>query len=429
MSDRPLPLGRSDHRAGAPLELPRPPGALLRFWQRHPRLVDALLAGVFLVVDVFGLFSVFLATGATRPTWLVAVLVMGSAVTAAAVLVRRHRPWLTFAVAWATAIIALVLDGGLYPVWIAVALYSVAVYASTRSAWLGFGWSAAASVGCVALSTQLSAGTAGSVGSTAIVNPFFILITLIATLIGVNAGSRRRYVTALVDRAEQLARERDQQARLATIIERARITREMHDIVAHSLSIMVSLSDGAAAIAEKDPARSRAAMQDISEIGRRSLNEMRRLLGARGADGDESDVDHPSPLHPQPVIADLDELLATFRSAGLPVELVTSGEPPTAAGVQTAIYRVVQESLTNALRYADGARRVTVQLDYRDGGVDAAVTDDGAGAQTEPSAGSGRGLIGIRERALLYGGTMTAGPQPTGGWRVHVSMPQAGDDT
>jgi hypothetical protein len=122
MSDRPLPLGRSDHRADAPLELPRPPGALLRFWQRHPRLVDALLAGVFLVVDVFGLFSVFLATGATRPTWLVAVLVMGSAVTAAAVLVRRRRPWLTFAVAWATAIIALVLDGGLYPVWIAVAL-------------------------------------------------------------------------------------------------------------------------------------------------------------------------------------------------------------------------------------------------------------------------------------------------------------------
>jgi len=422
-------LGGARSSEAADLALPRQPGPLRRFWRRHPRWVDALVAGLYLVVDTFGVFSVFLAAGTTRPPAVTVVLLAGVVAGTAALLVRRRRPWATFVVIAATTLVEGVLDGVVDPVGIGLALYALAVYRSTRSAWTGFAIAAvAASALAVVLSLTVDDGSA-------IVRPVPLLIILAATLLGVAAGDRRRYVAALVDRAAQLARERDQQARLASAAERARIARELHDVVAHSLSVMVSLTDGAAALAEKDPARSREAVRESSAVGRQSLAEMRRLLGVLGANDDATATDDVSgalggaPLHPQPRISDLHGLLASVRTAGLPVTLESHGEPPAHDGVQTVVFRVVQEALTNALRYATGATAVLVRLEYAGGGAEITVTDDGrVDHDTAPSVGSGRGLVGMRERAALYGGTAEAGPSAGGGWRVHVRVPGTEDD-
>jgi signal transduction histidine kinase len=259
-------------------------------------------------------------------------------------------------------------------------------------------------------------------------NSSLLLSLVFALLIGSNIGNRRRYLAALIDRAAQLARERDQQGLLATAAERSRIAREMHDVVAHSLSVMVRLSDGADAVFEKDPARSREAVRQIGEVGRDSLRDMRRLLGVlRTEEGEEV-----AALGPQPTLDELDRLIETYRATGLPVAVQQLGDPPSDTGLQVAVYRTVQESLTNALRYAREPSRVLVQLDYRSGIV-VEVTDDGLFLGPVASVGTGRGLVGLRERAALFGGTAEAGPrlnpetgQDGGGWRVRVTLPHTG---
>lgn len=411
----------------AALALPRPPGALRRFWRRHPWWVDWLIAAAYLVLGLLGHFATFLTTGEARPTGVLAALVTTTVLGTAVLLARRRHPWVTFTGMWVTSVISLVFDGALDSVGVGLAVYALAVYRSFPSAWIAFGTSSVVATVLAVVSAPIARFDVPSVDFPELLIGLFVVPVLFATLVGISVGGRRRYEQALLDRAERLIRERDQQARLATAAERARITREMHDVVAHSLSIMVTLSDGAEALAEKDAARARQAVREIGEVGRRSLTEMRRLLGALGTD-DEETADG-APRHPQPGIADLTELIATFRTAGLPVAVESQGNPPAAAGAQAAIYRIVQEALTNALRYATSPSRVLVRLDYRGEGTRISVDDDGAGAETPAvSVGSGRGLIGMRERAQLYGGSMEAGRRITGGWRVHVTLPEARDD-
>jgi signal transduction histidine kinase len=242
-----------------------------------------------------------------------------------------------------------------------------------------------------------------------------------AGVLGVYLRTRRAFVAAVLERAVTAERDRDHQAMLATASERARISREMHDIVAHSLSVMIALSDGAAAAVPRSPEAAQNAMLEASALGRQALGEVRRLLGSlQPQDGVE--------LAPAPGIAQLDDLAARVRAAGLQVELVIVGEAvPLPPGTQLTVYRMVQEALTNVLKHARAATLVTVTLRYGEQALDIEIENDDAapdGAQRPPGPEPGtlpppgHGLAGMRERAAVFAGSVSAGRRDDGGWRV-----------
>ena len=256
---------------------------------------------------------------------------------------------------------------------------------------------------------------------------------LLAWLLGDSARWRRGYYQALEERAARLERERDAQAQVAAAAERARIAREIHDVVAHNVSVMVVQADGAAFALDGSPQRAREALAAISATGRRALAEMRSLLGVlREPAADDGVPGGADPaLAPQPGVEDLADLLGQARTAGLPVSLRVSGDPrPVPAGEALAVYRVVQESLTNVRKHAGPGATAVVSLDYGEDDLLIRVTDDGAGASAvpglgHPAAGSGHGLAGMRERVELYGGTARSGPRAGGGYEVVARLPVA----
>jgi signal transduction histidine kinase len=252
------------------------------------------------------------------------------------------------------------------------------------------------------------------------VDMFVLLSGLVmaAFLLGTNVRNRRHALSSLRRRAEQLEHERDQQAVIAAADERTRIAREMHDVVAHSLSVMVTLSEGAARKQATEPDRANAAMRQVSTTGRQALDEMRRLLGVLRTE----DTRHS--LAPQPGIAQIDALLEQVRTTGLAAALTVTGTPVTLPpGAELTVYRIVQEALTNTLKHAVYPTRVGVALTHLPGSVTVEVHDDGV---RRPVAGTvGHGLTGMRERAAVYGGTLSAGSDPAGGWRVHAHLPVA----
>jgi len=402
---------------GVDLRLPTPPGLVRRFWSRHPRCADGVLAGVYLAL--LPLVLLLDSTPVSAPA--IATNVVVAVSMTVVLLFRRRFPRLVLALSWIGLLLGFAQYGQLHTVPVLIALYAVAVYRDARTAWIGL--AASASVG--ALAAWLNAATYGSWVSTAIQ---LAIMMLAATLIGINVGNGKRYVVALLDLAEQLARERDQQAQLARVSERARIAREMHDVVAHSLSVMVALADGAHAMALKDPERSRSAMLEVAQTGRSSMQEMRRLLGVLAEDTETDVADGPiapgatAPLVPQPGTDQLVELVESFRSANLPIRLEQNGRAPENAGMQLTIYRIVQESLTNVLRYSDSPSLVTVRVVSMPGTVEVVVTDNGPLHAPGPSQGSGLGIIGLQERVALYGGTVEAGPSAHRGWSVKAAM-------
>jgi signal transduction histidine kinase len=240
-----------------------------------------------------------------------------------------------------------------------------------------------------------------------------------AWILGVNVRTRRAYLASVLERAATAERDVDQQAKLATATERARISREMHDIVAHSLSVMIALSDGAAAAVTGSPDEARTAMNEASTLGRQALGEVRRLLGTL------HEADDDVQLTPAPGIAQLDELAGRVRGAGLAVDLVIVGRPlPLPPAAQLTIYRMVQEALTNVLKHARGATLATVTLRYGRNQVDIEIeNDDQPIVPTARPAGpapssAGHGLAGMRERASVFAGDVDAARRPDGGWRV-----------
>lgn len=413
------PVGDGAVRA---VGLPRPPGVVRRFWGNHPWLFDGLLASLYLLLSGFWALVTPLSSGEWSPLAPILIPLALAVVGAAGLLVRRQRPWLTFAVFAVIAVVALVTDTLAEPIGVALALYALFVYRSNRSGWLAFGVTVVAGVFVLPALDWLRRGSPETPFTSVPGSLLFLVVMLIAALFGVTVGDRRRYIGAILDRANQLARERDQQARIATLAERARITREIHDVVAHSVSVMVSLADGASALAEKDPQRSRSAIQEIGEVGRQSLVEMRQLLGALG--DDSADGEEQSPLRPNPGLNELTALVETFRTAGLPVTVRTHGSAPSSPALQNTIHRIVQEALTNVLRYAKDPREVLLDLDFGGDILVIEVTDDGRQGPPAVSVGSGRGLVGVRERARLAGGIAEAGPLPGGGWRVRVEIPE-----
>jgi signal transduction histidine kinase len=252
---------------------------------------------------------------------------------------------------------------------------------------------------------------------------FFLTGTATAAIgIGLTLRIRRLYLAALEDRATRLEIEQDQRVRLTTAAERTRIAREMHDIVGHNLSVMVSVADGAATLATNRGETSADALRILADTGRQAMSELRRVLGVlreeRGHEEDER------LLGPQPGIHDLDALLTRVRSAGLPVTYRTMGDlDALGSGVQLTVYRIVQEALTNTLKHAGPGATADVTVTKDTDTVHIKVVDTGAGAAGARSGDAGHGLVGIRQRAAMYGGTVTLGPPAAGhGWLVDVAL-------
>jgi signal transduction histidine kinase len=245
-----------------------------------------------------------------------------------------------------------------------------------------------------------------------------VLVLVLAVAIGDGVHSRRANVRMLELRAADLEREQQQQAELAAAAERARISREMHDVVAHSLSVIVAQAQGAAAALERHPRRAAAAIANVVDTGRRSLAEMRRLLG----------VVRQGPAALEPGMAGLAALVGQMCSAGLSVGLDIVGDPvPLPAGVDLSAYRIVQEALTNALKHAGVGTKVLVRLEFTDDALYVDVTDDGPAPpmSADQPATNGHGLLGIAERVHLLGGDVTVGPVGTAGFRVRARLPVA----
>ncbi len=243
--------------------------------------------------------------------------------------------------------------------------------------------------------------------------------------LGLYFAARRAYLAELHDRAERLERERDQQAALAAAAERARIAREMHDIVAHHLTVMTTLAEAAVAASASSPEKATDVMRSVAVTGRRALADTRRLLGVlRERDGAGVVAGSAEALQPVPDLSQLDALIEQVRSAGLDTALELHGQAPDVpAGVQLAVYRLVQEALTNTLKHGGAGARACVRLSFEPGELRVDVNDDGAGSAAPAAAGVGGGLPGMRERVRAYGGDVQAGPRQPAGWAVTARLP------
>jgi signal transduction histidine kinase len=237
----------------------------------------------------------------------------------------------------------------------------------------------------------------------------------VAWVIGFAVGEKYREVDLAKERAERAEREREEEARRAVADERARIARELHDVVGHSVSVMTVQASAVRRLLEQDQERVSAALQVVEQTGREALAEMRRMVGVlRHAE------DGPA-LAPQPSLEQLERLVEHTREAGLRVELRIEGDPvQLPAGIDLTAYRLVQEGLTNAIKHAR-AQRAEVLVRYADGHVEVSVSDDGEGGGG--GEGGGHGLVGIRERISVYGGDLEAGPRPGGGFRLRATLP------
>ena len=226
----------------------------------------------------------------------------------------------------------------------------------------------------------------------------------------------RRQGRRAEERALRLEREGEERARAAAAAERARIARDLHDVISHSVGVMIVQANAADVALERDPERARAALTHVDETGRETLHELRRLLGVLRTDGG------PSERAPQPQLASVGSLVDEVRATGLAVELRLEGDRrPLPAGLELAAYRIVQEALTNARKHAGQGTRVQVAIGFHPDALEIAVEDDGRGAATQN--GRGHGLAGMRERTELYGGTLDARPLGQRGFRVRARFP------
>lgn len=401
-------VGRGTPGYGATVDAAR----RVRAWVAGvPPVVFDVVVALFVIAWQFG-FVAFgyvqfqqelgLALGEPTPLGL-AVSVVGGAALA----LRRRAPLLTVAVTGAATLTYLALGLLIPPMALIIAAYTAGrLGARPASLWV---------VGATLL---LALPVLAFVGLLQASNTLVAIGA--AYILGDRQRTRRNYLAGLEDRAARLEREREDRDRLAVAAERARIARELHDVVAHSVSVMVVQAGAARHNLTRDPARASEAIAEVEATGRRSLAEMRRLLGVLRVEGGEV------ALSPQPGLDDLEELVAHFADAGLPVRLQREGDglphalPP---GVNLSLYRILQEALTNALKHA-AASRVLVRLRCTIDEVTVSVEDDGRGAEAGVmAAAGGHGLVGMRERAALLGGHLALGPRPEGGFSVVLTLP------
>ncbi len=353
--------------------------------QRIADVALALFVGVFLV-------AVVLDPSNEDGSWLVLGLCLLAIGQGVALLWRWSHPLQVTAITVVAGLpIQLYAPDTLFPAASLVALYALA---ATRPPWISLP-ALAAVLGLTAIAwTELPAGDIG----------FGMAIAAGVWALGEAARNRHKAIT--------------ESTRRAVGEEQARIARELHDVIAHSVSVIVVQAAAADDVFDERPDQARAALRSIESAGREALAELRRLLAPVRSEGDDGD-----PPAPQPGLERIDELVAPLRAAGLEVAVHREDAAgPLPAGVDLSAYRIVQEALTNTLRHA-GAARAEVTLRAHDGVLELDIVDDGAGA-AQPSPGTGRGIAGMRERAAMLGGTLEAGPLPDGGgFRVHASLP------
>jgi signal transduction histidine kinase len=452
-------------------------GPVRRFFVERPVAMDVLLvvcfAGWALLLSLSADSSYVLHAylGGDRVAVMQVVSTVLVVVGAASLLWRRRRPVLVAAVMCVVGVVSLAVTGGTWgvEVGVAMALYAVGAWRRATVAWAVTGVVLVVLLVATVvfpLPTTMSAiiegtdvtdpvvlaavheevrgtGFLESSGWYRTVVPLVVL-AVPAVAVGTGVRTKRLHLAAFVEAANALARDQDQRARLARAAERARIAREMHDVVAHSISVMVALGGGAAAAVDWAPQRSREALDELVSTGRAALGDMRRVLGVLHDEEDPSDGAAGSmgprggdavPLAPQPGVLDLGVLVERFRTAGLPVDatgcegVVSAGAGASGgeASLELAVYRIVQEALTNTLRHAPGTPSVTVAVREHDDHVEVVVTDEGPTRPVVADEGSGRGLVGMRERAAVFGGTVEAGPHGEG-WRVRAVLPRREGD-
>lgn len=383
----------------------RAPGA---WWHERFWIIDLLVA---VVVFTYGLPILPVYSMNLMSLALTGVI---SAGMCGAYLFRRRHPLRVFTVLLLLAFVHVLLGT---PVIAADFLLLLAVYnVATRAGWV-------VSLGCAVTLVGWLLLAVGPKVDVLYLNVGqlvqFVLIIVVVWSWGRLVGTRRNYVTGLQERARQLERERETQAYIAAAEERTRIAREIHDVVSHGLSAMVVMADAAASTVEAEPERARSAMLTVRDTGRTALAEMRRMLGVLRDD-------EPGSRAPQPGINQLEQLVEEARTAGLPVGLTMEGPPaPVSAGVDLAVYRIVQEALTNVRKHAGPeVEAVDVRLRYGDGELEVQVTDDGQGtAGSADVVPRSHGLVGMRERVAAYDGTLHTGPRPSGGFKVAAVLP------
>jgi signal transduction histidine kinase len=404
------------------------PGSVERLYawlRRHPWLVDGTLAVILLA----GAANAYLGNAAVLPA---------SLALAGTVAVRRRFPVSAYATALAIGVAQVVVGIGptftnspLQPTFadaaILILLYTVAAERPRRV-------SLPALAACVVLFAIVVArynpgGPQGrhQVEYFLVTGLLYLLAPTSAWVLGDSMGYRRAYAAALEERAARAERERDAQAQIAAAAERARIARELHDVIAHSLSVMVAQADGGAYAFDAAPAQSRQALAEIGRTGRQALSEMSSLLGVLRTGPEEV-----PPLAPVPVADEIAQLVTQAREVGMRVSYTMESTPrPLPGGLSLAAYRIVQEALTNVRKHAgpEAAAEVTLRYDHDD--LLVRVTDDGPGvggtlprySGPQSTVTPGHGLTGMRERAAIYGGTVQAGPRPGGGFEVTARLP------
>ncbi|WP_344448953.1 sensor histidine kinase [Actinocorallia aurantiaca] len=379
--------------------------------RRHPRLVDLLWTlPLFAYALVFMPTSLGPAAAGLPPDPFLLAMVFGLLTP---LIWRRRWPRGVFAVIGLVSFAQWLagVDPHVANVSVLVALYTVASRSTLR-------WALAAAAVSV-FGFALPAFDGGQSFKSALNAMATVTVFVVAILIfGIYLRTRRAYLQSLEERALQAEQERDTQVRMAMAAERARIARELHDVIAHNVSVMVVQADGAAYAIDTDVERARNALETISTTGRLALGEMRRLLGVL------RESDDTGSYTPQPGVGQLGELVEQVREAGLPLEFTVEGEQKELPqGLQLSVFRIVQEALTNTLKHAGPGASASVRLRYEDGGVEIHVRDDGHGTAEAENDGKGHGLAGMRERAALYGGTVRARPVPGGGFEVAVRLP------
>lgn len=385
----------------------------LSLWmKKHPMAGDIVIATFLVLLELLSLFEM---PGGVEAWvyWLVGAAMLGPLV------IRRRDPLLSAYLILFAGFAQLLTHGvpaegadarvRLADFALGIALYTLVTYVGRKQAALYALW--------------LALGTAGwavwRIGLPEAILPTLVIVVIFALcwVLGEFMGARKAYHVEVERRLALLETERDQQARLAVGEERARIARELHDVVAHAVSVIVVHADGAAYAVRTQPELAERAINTISATGREALTELRRLLGVLRSDGDESE------LVPQPSTQSLAELAERVRTIGVPVRLDLSGDlDDLPAGVGLGIYRIVQEALTNTIKHAGTGASAEVRVARVGDRVELDIADRGSGKALANVVG-GNGLIGMRERANVFGGTLQAGPEPNGGWRVHAVLP------
>ncbi|MGQ4729531.1 sensor histidine kinase [Streptomyces sp. Ju416(a)] len=392
---------------------------LYDFIRRHPTGVD-----VFWAVFLLGLSGMSMVSGvydAGREELVAVPVALGFSTVVA---LRRRAPEKMLLLAILVGVAQLVFDvrPGVGNFAMLVITYTVAT--------VGERWASRLALICSLSAAALSqlrweSEPGGSWAQVIFVTVIMTVPFVLAWVLGDSLRTRRAYFDQLEERAARLEREREAQSKVAVAAERARIARELHDVVAHNVSVMVVQADGAAYVMDTAPDQAKQALETISGTGRQALAEMRRLLGVlRTGDAPES-----GEYVPQPDVEQIEDLVAQVRQTGLEVDFKVEGTPrPLPSGVELTAYRVVQEALTNTRKHGGPDAGASVRLVYFDDGLGLLIEDDGRGAAHElyedgGADGAGHGMIGMRERVGMVGGTLDAGPRPGGGFRISALLP------